>query len=64
MGISPIDYLVSYRIDRAKKYLLDDFMSIGDVARSVGYEDPLTFSKIFKRKTNMSPKEYQKKSKA
>ncbi len=61
MGISPIDYLVSYRIDRAKKYLLDDSMSIGDVARSVGYEDPLTFSKIFKRKNQMSPREYQKK---
>ncbi len=60
MGISPIDYLVNYRIDRAKKYLSDDSMSVGDVARSVGYDDTLAFSKIFKRKVKMSPREYQK----
>lgn len=63
MGISPIDYLVNYRIDRAKKYLSDDSMSIGDVARSVGYEDPLAFSKIFKRKVGISPEAFRKEKK-
>ncbi len=63
MKMSPIDYLVSYRIDRAKKYLLNDSMNIGDVSRSVGYDDPLAFSKIFKKKVGVSPGEFRKVNK-
>jgi YesN/AraC family two-component response regulator len=34
-------------------------LSISDIARSVGYTDPLGFSKIFKRIKGKSPKKYR-----
>ena len=34
-------------------------LSIGDVSRSVGYIDPLTFSKTFKKYSGYSPKQYR-----
>ncbi len=54
------DFIVDFRVDKAKKLLMNPSMSIGDVARSVGYDDPLTFSKLFKKKVGFSPKTYRK----
>ena len=34
-------------------------LSIGDISRSVGYIDPLTFSKTFKKIKGVSPKQYR-----
>ncbi len=57
---TPQDFIVDFRVDKAKKLLLNTSLSIGDVARSVGYEDPLTFSKLFKKKVGVSPNTYRK----
>ena len=61
MGISPKDYIVSYRMKRAVEFLEDESLRVGDVAYSVGYKDPLTFSKMFKLKMGVSPTEYRKR---
>ncbi len=58
--MSPQDFIIKFRMDKAKKLLLDMSMSIGDVARSVGYDDPLGFSKIFKKNVGVSPNAYRK----
>jgi len=34
-------------------------LSIGDIARSVGYDNPLIFSKVFKKINGLSPSEYR-----
>lgn len=34
-------------------------MSIGEIAEKIGYENPLTFSKIFKNVYGVSPKNYR-----
>ena len=60
-GISPKDYIVNYRMKRAVEFLGDEGIRVGDVAYSVGYKDPLTFSKMFKMKMGVSPTEYRKK---
>ncbi len=60
LDISPKDYIIEYRIKKAKDFLLDKKLSMSNVAYSVGYKDPLTFSKMFKLKTGMSPSEYRK----
>ena len=39
--------------------LLNQAMPIQDIARYVGYEDSLTFSKAFKRFFGVSPKYYR-----
>lgn len=60
LGISPKDYIVDYRMKRAVEFLGDEGLSVGNIAYSVGYKDPLTFSKIFKLKMGVSPTEYRK----
>lgn len=58
-GISPNEYLLQVRM-RQSGYLLQNLeISIQDVARYVGYEDSLTFSKAFRRFYGVSPKYYR-----
>ena len=59
IGISPQEYLLSLKMERACNLLTNLQLSIGDVARQVGYEDQLTFSKIFKKSKGVSPKLYR-----
>jgi len=58
-GTSIQDYLIGYRVDTAARMLLNTDLSIGDISRSVGYGDPLLFSKIFKKLQGNSPKHYR-----
>ena len=59
LGISPKDYMIDYRMKRAAEFLKDKSISIGSIAYSVGYHDPLTFSKMFKQKMGLSPTQYR-----
>ena len=59
IGISPQEYLISLRMEKACNLLTNLQLSIGDVSRMVGYEDQLTFSKIFKKTKSISPKLYR-----
>lgn len=60
-GKPPIRYLHDLRIRKAKDILSSDFDSIAQVAQSVGYTSLYHFSKMFKRYTGMSPREYAKR---
>lgn len=60
MGMSPKQYIMDYRIRQAVLLMKNKRLNITDVARSVGYEDPLVFSKMFKKNKKMSPKFYRK----
>ncbi|HHT47899.1 MAG TPA: AraC family transcriptional regulator [Firmicutes bacterium] len=59
LQIGPQDYLIQFRMERACDFLRNPLLSIGDVARSVGYSDPLAFSKIFKKVKGLSPSQYR-----
>ena len=61
IGVSPVRYLQQLRMDRAKLLLLEP-LSVEEVARSVGYADPLYFSKSFKKWFGMTPSEYRKRN--
>ena len=60
VGIPPKQYILNKRLDRAKELLIETNASIFEIANSVGYDDQLYFSRIFKRKTTLSPIEYRK----
>jgi len=60
LNLSPKDYIICYRMERAKDFLLDAQLPIASIAYSVGYRDALAFSKMFKLKTGFSPTEYRK----
>ncbi|WP_298426353.1 AraC family transcriptional regulator [uncultured Kordia sp.] len=51
------------RIASAKNKLFLTNISIKDIAYEVGYNDPLYFSRVFKKHTNISPKEFRKQLK-
>lgn len=56
---TPIDYINNARIDKAKRLLLDDNITIKEVADQVGFNNSYYFSRIFKKKTGMSPRDYR-----
>ena len=45
MGLSPQEYLMQYRMDKAHDLLLESDVSVQEIALRVGYENALTFSK-------------------
>lgn len=57
-GVTPVDYVVKKRMEEGKELLEKGEMKIKDIAGWLGYEDSLYFSKVFKRVTGMSPREY------
>lgn len=61
-SISPIRYLHSFRIAKAKSILQSDYESIEQIAESVGYSSIYHFSKMFKQYTGVSPTEFAKAS--
>lgn len=60
-GISPIDDIISKRIDAAKSLLLaQPPLSIRQISEMVGYSDSYYFSRLFKVTTGASPSQYRK----
>ena len=57
-GLSPHGYLVSCRIQRAKKELTHGGASIADVALSLGFASARHFSSAFKLATGLSPRQW------
>jgi len=49
------------RIESAKSLLISSHLSVSQISEQVGYPDPLYFSRVFKKSTGMSPKEYREK---
>lgn len=60
-GKTPQRYLVEHRMKRAKELLLETDLPVRHVGFSVGYNDPLAFSKVFKQETGQAPSEYRTK---
>ena len=62
-GVSPKEYLMEKRMERAKKLLTETDASMKEIAVSVGYTDQLYFSRIFKKKEGISPSKYRESAK-
>lgn len=62
LNVSPQEYLVSYRLNKGKQLLCTTDLSIQDIAASVGYDNPLTFSKMFKNAYGKSPRHFRQES--
>jgi AraC-like DNA-binding protein len=61
-GVSTMDYIITKRMERAKELLKLSSAPVGVVALSVGYDDALGFSRIFKKREGVSPKEYREQN--
>lgn len=58
--MSPQQYLMRFRMERAAQMLQEGDLTVGEIARSCGYPDPLTFSKAFKRTLGVTPSQYRR----
>ena len=57
------EYISDLRIHYAKRLLKSGCSNISEVAARCGYTDRFYFSKIFKRETGQTPKEYRESAK-
>lgn len=63
-GESIIDALNKFRMETAKRLLLNSPVKIYEVAVSVGFKDQSYFTYVFKKYTGVSPKEYMSRQRA
>jgi transcriptional regulator GlxA family with amidase domain len=59
LGMPPNKYLQSVRIERARKMLEESDYNVDTVMNNIGYEDPSSFRRLFKKKTGLTPTEYR-----
>jgi len=60
METSPHDYLLRYRISRAKQLLMETELPVGTVAKQVGFTSESNFSYRFSSVSGLSPRAYRK----
>lgn len=60
MGMSPQQFLTTFRITKAAELLQMTDLPVESIAISCGYSDPLVFTKSFKQMKEMSPSSYRK----
>ncbi|MGN7175989.1 response regulator transcription factor [Cytobacillus sp. SAFR-174] len=59
VGTSLIDYLTVYRLEKAKHLLSTTLYSISEIAEKTGFNSLHYFSSQFKKKENITPKQYR-----
>jgi AraC-like DNA-binding protein len=58
MGVSPMEYLLAWRMSLAKDLLLREVLGIAEGAERVGYGSASTFSTAFSRHVGQPPSRY------
>ena len=60
--LSPHHYINKVRLENATILLENSTHSIAEIAKLVGFDDPVYFSKLFKEKFHLSPQKYRESS--
>jgi len=60
-GYRPMDYVHTLRAEGAKEMLENSSNPVDKIGREVGYEDPASFRRIFKRMVGLTPSIYRRK---
>jgi AraC-like DNA-binding protein len=63
LSINFADYLQNYRLQVAKKWLRETDLTIKEIAANLQYTNSQNFIRFFKKKEQMTPGEYRKRSK-
>lgn len=62
-GLTPMQYLAAYRLERARELLLGSALTVGEIATATGYRDPFYFSRVFRHAEGLSPRDYRRAKK-
>lgn len=60
IGITPIQYLLRYRIRQASRLLVQTDLPVTEVALRCGFESPSYFAQAFRRLTGRTPRDYRR----
>ncbi len=60
-GLSPLNYIMQTKIEKAKEIISIEDLPISDVSVLCGFETPSYFIKQFKKQVGITPKEYKAK---
>lgn len=60
LGVSPIEYLTSLRLRKARTLLLKTDFTVENIAIQCGYSNGFYFSRVFSKKMKMSPSQFRK----
>ena len=60
INMTPVDYLINYRLEIAARLLRDSKLSVIDIALEAGFSDSSYFARVFKKRVGMSPLAYRK----
>jgi AraC-like DNA-binding protein len=58
-GLSPHQYVLRVRIERAKIHLKDSALSIAEVSRLIGFKTQEHFTKVFRRVVGVTPSKFR-----
>lgn len=58
-GMNLFDHILRLRIEKAKEYMLRTDYKIYEISEAVGFDDTGYFSRVFKKYTGMSPKDFK-----
>lgn len=61
LNMSPQEYMIKYRLDKAREMLMNSEMGITEIAYSCGFREMGYFSRCFKNNYQLSPSQYRKK---
>jgi AraC-like DNA-binding protein len=61
LAVSPMEYILQVRLNKAKELLLETNRPIGEIARSVGFDDISYFIRVFRRKERITPAQYRRR---
>jgi len=62
-GVSPAQYQIQLRINKAKDLLIASGVSLKEIAHILGFETTDYFFRLFRQKTGFSPSEFREKNK-
>lgn len=63
LGLSPIDYLIKYRLEKSTELLVNTDLSITQIANDTGFSSSSHYCKLYKRLYNMTPRQMRLKHK-
>jgi AraC-like DNA-binding protein len=58
-GCTPMQFITQVRLEKARQMLRETNKPVAEIAREVGFRDPLYFTRVFSQEVGMSPREYR-----
>lgn len=62
LGTSPKQYIIDFRLKRAKQLLTENARSVREISEDCGFASPYHFARIFREHEGLTPTEYRRKN--